>query len=377
MKPTLQWLRHTVQGAVLVFVFLAAAVGWYGSNLDQGAVDRILESNNAPIAKSVIGAIDRTARPQDTPLAVLQRNDIAHERLKNVSGNSWSGKWFGVSLTDPLAGVESTISQKSLTLALLTGLAIPIGFTLLVGRVFCSWICPAGFVFELVAMLRNTAARFGVDLKNIRLWRGHKYVLLATGLIASALVAIPLLQYIYPPAIFTRETHHLVGAALNHAAGDSQAAQLSRGYTGVVTSGGAITSGGSGDSGFSGAQPAWGLSAWAAFLLTLVAIEYLLATRAWCRYICPGGALYSLIGWRRPIRVVRSATRCTQCADCVPVCPMGLNPMTDQMGPECDNCVECISHCPDDALHIRFTLKTHAPKHTPNPTPQPAEATSA
>ncbi|MHC4995169.1 MAG: 4Fe-4S binding protein [Planctomycetota bacterium] len=362
MKPSVQWLRHTVQALVLLFVFMTAAIGWYGSNLNQGAVDRVLESDGHPVATHVVATIDRAVRPEDVTIGKSRRNEAAHEKLNHVQGNSWTGKWFGVSLTDPLGGVESTVSQKSLTLALLTGLAIPVGFTLLVGRVFCSWICPAGFLFEINAGLRHLAARVGVEMKNVRLWRGHKYVLLAVGLAASALVAIPLLQYLYPPAILTRETHHLVGAMLDQAAGPSGGAQASQGYTGVVTYGGAITSGGSGDSGLAGRSPAWGLSGWAAFLLAIFVVEYLVVTRAWCRYLCPGGALYSLIGWRRPIRVVRRASRCTNCAECVPVCPMGLNPMADQMGPECDNCLECISHCPDDALDLRFTLKTHAPK---------------
>ncbi len=85
-------------------------------------------------------------------------------------------------------------------------------------------------------------------------------------------------------------------------------------------------------------------------VLGIVLLELTVSRRWWCRYVCPGGALYSLLGWARLVRVKRAASMCTDCGVCVVVCPMGLAPMQDVMGPECDSCGLCISNCGDDAL---------------------------
>lgn len=85
-------------------------------------------------------------------------------------------------------------------------------------------------------------------------------------------------------------------------------------------------------------------------LAAIIAMELTISRRWWCRYLCPGGALYSLLGWARLVRVQRKAALCDQCGTCVEVCPMGLAPMQDRFGLECDNCALCISNCPTSAL---------------------------
>ena len=85
-------------------------------------------------------------------------------------------------------------------------------------------------------------------------------------------------------------------------------------------------------------------------ILGIAIFEVTVSRRWWCRYVCPGGAIYSLLGWMRLVRVKRVANHCTQCGECVVACPMGLVPMQDLMGVECDNCGLCMSSCGDHAL---------------------------
>ena len=40
-------------------------------------------------------------------------------------------------------------------------------------------------------------------------------------------------------------------------------------------------------------------------------VEVAVSRRWWCRYVCPGGGLYSLIGGWRIVRIKRCAEKCT------------------------------------------------------------------
>ena len=93
------------------------------------------------------------------------------------------------------------------------------------------------------------------------------------------------------------------------------------------------------------------------FLGTLL-FDLLVARRGFCRYVCPGGALYSLIGRYRVVRIRRIVESCNDCAKCNAVCEFGLDPLRDNFGQECNNCTACIAICPTDALD--FTIKLTA-----------------
>jgi ferredoxin len=92
-------------------------------------------------------------------------------------------------------------------------------------------------------------------------------------------------------------------------------------------------------------------------ILAICAIELFVSKRWWCRYICPGGALYSLLGRFRVVRVVRNEKNCVQCGECVRACQFDLRPMLVQItGMECTNCGSCVRACHDDALSFRLML---------------------
>ena len=89
-------------------------------------------------------------------------------------------------------------------------------------------------------------------------------------------------------------------------------------------------------------------------LCAVVAFELFVSPRWWCRTMCPGGALYGLLGAARVLRVELVANRCTACRRCQPACEEGINPIVESSGLECDNCGACVRDCPDEALVFRF-----------------------
>jgi len=233
------------------------------------------------------------------------------EGLDAIKGNTWSGNFFGYKISDPLAVLGQIASGMTVYWPFfLTGL-IPIVLTVIFGRFFCGWICPATFLYELNTISSLWLQRMGVKVGNRRFDRRLKYLVLALGIGVSAVTGSVLVSMIYPPAIIGREIYF--GIALG------------------------------------------GFGAGLVFFVLTLLFDLLVARRGFCRYVCPGGALYALLGQFRLFRIKRIVENCNDCAKCNAVCEFGLDPLRDDFGQECNNCTACIAICPTDAL--TFSVK--------------------
>jgi hypothetical protein len=94
----------------------------------------------------------------------------------------------------------------------------------------------------------------------------------------------------------------------------------------------------------------------AAAILGLIVIAAFFVDRPWCRYACPLGAAAGLVGAVSPVRIERVADACIACGICTRACPMGLPVATaDRItSPDCNACLECVGACPrPGALELR------------------------
>ncbi len=322
MKPSLQWLRMACRTFILLSLIAVPVLVQYRRYLDQGMLEEVLESQTNSPQKMGLQLTHALLR-EDSSKA---KSKAAAESLSGFRGNTWSGSIFGIRFMDPLAALEISWSARGVTRVVLTAVLLPLILTLLLGRVFCSWICPAGFLFEISGKFRGLLARLGNKVGDRHFKRRNKYVLLAAGLVMSTLIGLPLLSSFYPPALLVADLQGQV----DYMYGQTEPFTFSLG----------------------------GLTTGFLFCLGLVFFEWFVSKRAWCRYFCPGGALYSLLGARRLWRVRRNKSHCTDCGDCTIACPMALNPMKDSTGLECDNCLACVSACPEKgALGLNFSQK--------------------
>ncbi len=95
---------------------------------------------------------------------------------------------------------------------------------------------------------------------------------------------------------------------------------------------------------------AGGLFLWKLTLLVLILTVCVFVFRAFCRFLCPLGALYGLMARLALLGVRVEESRCTDCGACVRRCPMDIRRVGDS---ECVHCGDCIGICPEKAISFR------------------------
>lgn len=233
--------------------------------------------------------------------------------LPVLRGNLSASELFGaIPMADPFAGLQILLTGHWLEARVLIGaLIILLVYTLIGGRVFCSWVCPLNPVTDLAGWLR---IRLGIT-QTLRLSRGLRYWLLALSLVLSFFTGVAAFEWISPIGMLHRELIFGVGF----------------GWVAVV----------------------------GIFVFDLVVIKH-----GWCGHLCPLGAFYAQLGQVARVRVSFDAGTCTHCGDCAQVCPepQVLNlKKAAQAGMvasgECTNCGRCTPVCPEGSLRFDWRAR--------------------
>lgn len=296
----LQVVRRTMQLSVLALLLLIPTLSLYDNLRNQHDGTAIQRHTGTRLVHSLVGGMD-------------DHTDLT----QSVRGSVWTFKAGSLVISDPLAGVDFAAAAHTAWDPFFLTLLIPIVLTLLLGRVFCGWICPADLLFELASKLRAVA---GIET-NLQFSRLTKYAILAMGAVSAFWLGSQVFAEIYPPRVLSGEFYLWISFGI------------------------------------------FGAGTW--FLMLLVVFEVFVSERFWCRYVCPGGALYSLLGHFRLLRIKVKVSACTRCEKCLPVCEFGLDPMHGEMGQECNNCGLCIRACAPKALLYQIGLPKKGPEVLP------------
>ncbi len=98
-------------------------------------------------------------------------------------------------------------------------------------------------------------------------------------------------------------------------------------------------------------------------LLLVIVFASLFIERFFCRYICPMGALFSLVSKVKFLKVKKDRNVCGSCKYCTGNCKMG-EPLykTDKVtSGECVGCMQCVSQCPKNNAQLSFFGKKVSP----------------
>ncbi|WP_312654215.1 4Fe-4S binding protein [Aminipila sp.] len=94
-------------------------------------------------------------------------------------------------------------------------------------------------------------------------------------------------------------------------------------------------------------------------ILVIVVLGGLFIERFFCRYLCPLGAIFSILSKLRIIKIKKAENNCGKCSHCSKSCSMGINinPKEVVTSGECINCFKCINACPRENLRIMLGTK--------------------
>jgi len=179
--------------------------------------------------------------------------------------------------------------------------SILLGAIIIMGPVFCGWICPFGTLQDIFAKLGSKLGikKYVMPAKLKKVLAFSRYILLLITILITADFIFNILS-LDPRANFTA----LIG-----------------GRTLTVTG-------------------------WSIIFIFLGSSMFF--ERPFCNYLCIEGAKFGLLSSARPFAIIRNKETCVGCNRCNRVCPMNIDVSSygQVRSLQCINCMECVAACP-------------------------------
>lgn len=89
-------------------------------------------------------------------------------------------------------------------------------------------------------------------------------------------------------------------------------------------------------------------------ILIVVVVLSVLFYRPFCKWICPLGAFYALMNKVSLLGIKVDEHKCVSCGKCARVCKMDVDVTKTPNHTECIRCGKCITACPTDAIKFNY-----------------------
>ncbi|MFP4458143.1 MAG: 4Fe-4S binding protein [Candidatus Zixiibacteriota bacterium] len=192
-----------------------------------------------------------------------------------------------------------------------------------IGRITCGWICPFGFIQDLLHKIPTPKWHMP------KFFRYFKYVIL--------LAMVIVLPYFFMDTYFCQAC---------------PAGGLTGGVTQVII------------------NPPLRELLGALFIrkmiiLALTIFFVIFISRFFCRAFCPLGAILGLFNGFSLFSLQLNEDSCIHCSACAKVCPVEIDPVKTPNSPECLRCMKCVEKCPTSALSFKPSVIKNVPETGP------------
>ncbi len=191
------------------------------------------------------------------------------------------------------------------------------------GKAFCSWLCPVGFISELIGDFGEKIYK-KIFKRRVHLpgWIDYPLRSLKYLLLGFLFYAVFYLMSILAIQAFLDSNYNVVADIKMYYffADISQTALI------IIAS---------------------------LFVLSIFIRNF------WCRFLCPYGALLGLISFISPTKIKRNPVSCIDCGLCAKACPsyIKVDKVNTVISDECNTCLSCVDVCPvADTLDLKSVL---------------------
>jgi ferredoxin-type protein NapH len=232
---------------------------------------------------------------------------------------------LGFHLIDIFTAIETWVSTHKIHTNMIIGsVTIAIFYLIVGGKSFCAWGCPYGIISEIGEHIHQKLVRKKIIKE--RSWNPNiRFAFWALFLVITFVDAFLIFEVINPIGILSR----------------------------FIVYG-------------------WSLAI--IWVLLILAFEIFYSRRAWCKYICPVGTTYNMLGWVSATKVQWDMEKCDHCGACLDACfethvlqftkakydkervEKGITKEIVVNG-DCTLCGRCFDVCHTDAYNYTFRLK--------------------
>jgi len=224
---------------------------------------------------------------------------------------------------------------------------------ILLGKSFCGWICPFGFIQDLTGFIKRKKMEISPRTHETMVY--IKYAILVITLFVSVTFSASKLMGtssgyesalgIFAEAPFTALSPvETLFATLPKMILNFRNATIEIPFLDAL-------------SGIASLPPLF----WVQFFIMIgVLVFSAYVPRGWCKYFCPHGAIMAIMNKFSFLGLRRDLVKCVkgECRLCVEACPMNVRildlPWEKFSDPECIYCLKCVDACPDKAIKLKY-----------------------